>query len=106
MAERADQQRRTPASVWIGRATDVPAEPALGLVTEELDENRAASARAKLDATDLVVGSPAMPRRADRDVADAVAVEVAGRDDHPPEQLARLASRPLPELLPGGAGTD
>ena len=40
-----------------------------------------------------------MPRRADRDVVDAVAVEIAGGGDHAAELLAELASRPVPQLL-------
>src|SRR5262245_49040337 len=47
-----------------------------------------------------------MPERADGDVRDAVAVEVAGVDDHPPELLARLLARPVPQLLAGGTGVD
>ena len=56
-------------------------------------------AGAELDATDLVVRPATMPRRADRDVVDAVAVEIAGGDDHAAELLAGLASRPVPQLL-------
>src|SRR5437879_9468883 len=39
MAERADQQRRATASVRIGGAADVPPEPAVRLVAEELVED-------------------------------------------------------------------
>ena len=49
-------------------------------------------AGAELDATDLVVRAATIPRRADRDVVDAVAVEIAGATDHAAEQLAGLAS--------------
>src|SRR5439155_1336498 len=40
------------------------------------------------------------------EVLDAVAIEIAGGDDHASVELARLAPRPVPELLPGGAGID
>ncbi len=106
MAERADQQRRATAPVGIGSAADVPAEPAVRLVAEQLAQDRAAPSGAELDAADPVGGLAAMPGRADGDVVDAVAVEIAGGDDHASEQLARLAPRPVPQLLPGGAGVD
>src|SRR5207253_9909356 len=46
------------------------------------------------------------PGRTDGEVLDAVAIQVAGGDDHAPVELPRLAPRPVPELLPGGAGID
>src|SRR5262245_30094488 len=106
MAKRGDQQRRTPTAVRIGRAPDVPSEPAVGLVAEQLGQDRAAASRAELDATDPVSISAPVCGRADGDVIDAVSVQVARGDDHPSEELTRLAPGPVPELLSGGPGVD
>src|SRR5689334_4702920 len=106
MAQRADQQRRAAAPLGIRRAADVPAEPAVGAVALELAQELAASSGAQLDSADAVGAVPAMPRRADGDVLDAVAVEIPRGDDHAPVLLAGLVSRPVPELLPGGARKD
>src|SRR5439155_14896242 len=76
------------------------------LVAEQLAQDGAAPSGAELDAADLV-GVPApVPGGADGEVLDAVPVQVSGGDDHPPVELARLAARPVAELLPGGAGVD
>src|SRR5439155_9418063 len=96
MAERADQQRGATASVGIGGTTDVPPEPAVRLVTPQLAEDLSTTPGAELHAPDPVGAPTTMPGRADGEVLDAVSVEVAGGDDHPSEQLARLAPRPVP----------
>src|SRR5262245_34080136 len=106
MAQGADQQRRTPASVWIGGARDVPPEPTLRLVADQLANERSTATRAQLDTTDLVVVPATIPGRADGDVLDAVAVEIARSNHHASVELARLASRPVPELLSGPGGVD
>src|SRR5262245_32808218 len=106
MAQGADQQRGPAMSVGIGGARDVPPEPALRLVADQLANERSTATRAQLDTTDLVVALATIPGRADGDVLDAVAVEIAGGDHHPSIQLARLASRPVPELLSGPGGVD
>src|SRR5262249_39583518 len=82
MAVRADQKARAAARIGVGRAADVPSEPAFGLVAEEIAENLPAARRAELDATDLVGAAATVERGADREVVDAVAVEIAGVDDH------------------------
>src|SRR5207253_2796571 len=96
MAERADQQRRAAASVRIGRPADVPPEPAVRLVAEQLGEDLSRTRGAELDAADAVGTLPTIPRRADGEVLDAVSIEITGGDDHPCVELARLASRPVP----------
>src|SRR5439155_10307201 len=106
MAERADQQRRPTATVRIGGPTDVPPEPAVSLVAEELVEDLSGPPGAELDAPDLVGGPATIPGRTDGEVLDAVSVQIAGGDDHPSVELARLGPRPVPQLLPGGAGID
>src|SRR5262249_3329961 len=106
MAKGADQQGRAAASIGIGGSADVPPEPAVRLVAEELGQNRAGTPGAELDTTDPGGSPETMPGRADGDVVDAVAVEIAGIDDHPSELLARLLARPVPQLLAGGTGVD
>src|SRR5207247_6481762 len=96
MAERADQQRRAAMSVGIGRAADVPPEPAVRLVPEQFGENLSRTRGAELDTADPVSGLATMPGRADGEVLDAVSLEIAGGDDHPSVELARLAPRPVP----------
>src|SRR5439155_22018081 len=106
MAERADQQGRAAASVGIGRPADVPPEPAVRPVADELVQDRAAPPGAELDPADPIGGVATVPGRADGDVLDAVAVQIAGIDDHARVLLAWLAPRPLPDLPPAGGGID
>src|SRR5437867_8938673 len=104
MTERADQQRRAAASVGIRGTADVPPEPAVRLVAEQFGEDLSRTLGAELDAADPVGGLATMPGCADGEVLDAVAIQIAGADDHASVELAGLASRPVPELLPRGAG--
>src|SRR5262249_50760845 len=99
MAQRADQQRRAVLAVGIGGATDVPPEPAVPGVSDELGEDFPRPPGAKLDAAGPIGGSLTVRGCADRDVLDAVAVEIAGADDHARVQFTRLGSRPMTQLL-------
>src|SRR4030095_7347782 len=106
MAERADQQRGAPASLWIRRAADVPPEPAVRPVAEQFGQDGAAASRTDLDPADSL-GAPARMRgRADGEFVAAVSVQVADGDGHATVRLARLTPRPAPQLLAGAAGID
>src|SRR4029453_7896542 len=96
MAEGADQQCRAATSVGIGGAADVPPEPAVRLVAEQLGQRRPAPPGAELNAADPVGGLSAMPGCADGEVLDAVSIQVSRGNHHPSEQLARLPPRPAP----------
>jgi hypothetical protein len=82
-------------SVRVGRAPDVPPEPAVRFVAEELRQDLPAPTRAQLHAPGLVGLTAAVPGRADRHVLDAVAVEIAGTRDHASEELAGLRPGPV-----------
>src|SRR5262249_54761423 len=96
MAERADQQRRAAMLVGIGCTPDVPPEPAVRPVAENLAQHRAGLRGTELDPAELVAGITTIPGRADREVIDAVAIQIAGGNDHPSVQLARLGPGPVP----------
>ena len=66
------------------------------VVAEQFGEYLARMPGAELDAADPIGVPSTMPGRTDGDVLDAVAIEIADRDHHPAELLARLASRPVP----------
>src|SRR5712691_7798484 len=87
MAERADEQRWTPESVGIGGTADVPPEPAVRLVAEQVAQDLTTASGAKLDAADPRPGLATMPGRADGQVFVTVPVEIAGGHDHASEQL-------------------
>src|SRR5262249_39469900 len=106
MAQRADQQCGASVSVGIGSAADVPPEPPVRLVAKQLTQDRTGLSREELDTANPVAGVTTIRGRADGDVLDTVAIEIAGRNHHASEQLARLAPRPAAELLPGAAGID
>src|SRR5262245_62001570 len=106
MAEGRDEQRRTSVSVGIRSTTNVPAEPVVRLVADQLAEDGAGLPRAELDATDAVGTVATMPGCADGHVVDAVPLEIAGVADHAAVPLAWLAPRPVTKLLARLAGVD
>ena len=91
---RYSEQRRTTEPVRIGGTTDVPAEPAVRLVTQQLGQDRSAASGAELDAAGPVGVLATMPGCADGYILDAVRVEITSGGYHSTEQLARLAPRP------------
>src|SRR5439155_12728457 len=75
-------------------------------VAEELAQDGSAPPGTEFDPAEPVAGVAAIPGRADGDVLDAVAIQIAGVDDHSCVLLARLLPRPVPELLSRDAGID
>src|SRR5262245_8079109 len=92
--------------IGIRGATDVPPEPALLGVADEFREDPTGAPGAELDAACPIGGVATVHGRADREVLDAVTIEVPGSDDHSPEHLAGLGSGPVAQLFAAAAGVD